>query len=242
MPNSPPRLRRGVFRQVHNPRTAGLKADEWITAVEGWSLAQLAEKRMPTLAELDAAAPNNPVLLIALGVGGLGTPQPPGSTNARGKTWLTGQGVMVSEGGLLQGPALNAAYDALRAAQPFEDRKRGMADVLSYHASMGVTTQIDNAGPWPPMPKLANVVRTGAGGHSLIDPVSGYLPHLALDREGKLPARLRLLFYSLDMTPEVPYLRARLDNQMMGFGNDWLRGGGRVVHDERVLGGTRKAD
>jgi predicted amidohydrolase YtcJ len=76
------------------------------------------------------------------------------------------------------------------------------------------------------MPKLANVVRTGAGGPSLIDPVTGYLPHLALDREAHLPSRMRLLFYSLDMTPEVPYLRARLDNQMMGFGDDWLRVGG----------------
>jgi predicted amidohydrolase YtcJ len=66
-------------------------------------------------------------------------------------------------------------------------------------------------------------VRTAAGGPSMIDPVTGYLPHLVLDREGRMPARLRLLFYSLDLTPEVPYLRARLDNQMMGFGNDWLR-------------------
>jgi predicted amidohydrolase YtcJ len=204
-------------------RAASLKAGEWITTVEGWSLAQLAEKRMPTIAELDAAAPGNPVLLIALGVGGLGAPQPPVSTNTRGKTWLTGKGVMVSDAGLLQPAALNAAYDALRAVQTFEDRKRGIADVLSYHAGMGVTTQIDNAGPWPPMPKLANVVRTGTGGPSLIDPVMGYLPHLALDREEKLPGRLRILFYSLDMTPEVPYLRARLDNQMMGFGSDWLR-------------------
>jgi predicted amidohydrolase YtcJ len=57
----------------------------------------------------------------------------------------------------------------------------------------------------------------------MIDPVTGYLPHLALDREERLPSRMRLLFYSLDMTPEVPYLRARLDNQMMGFGDDWLR-------------------
>ena len=204
-------------------RAAGLKAGDWITTVEGWSLAQLAEKRMPTLAELDAASPDNPVLLMSLGVGGLGAPQPPASTNTRGKSWLTGKGVTVSDAGLIAGPALNAAYDALRSVQTFEDRKRGMADVLSYTASMGITTQIDAAGPWPPMPKLANVVRTGNGGPSLIDPVTGYLPHLALDREGRMPARLRLLFYALDMTPEVPYLRARLENQMMNFGDDWLR-------------------
>jgi predicted amidohydrolase YtcJ len=207
-------------------RAAGLKRGDWITAVEGWSLAQLEEKRMPTLTELDAAAPNNPVLIMALGVGGLGSEGPPASTNSQAKAWLNGKGVTVSDAGLVSGAALNAAYDALRATMTFEDRKRGLAEAISYTASMGITTQIDNAGPWPPMPKLANVVRTGTGGPSLIDPVTGYLPHLALDREARLPARLRLLFYSLDMTPEVPYLRARLENQMMGFGDDWLRVGG----------------
>ena len=207
-------------------RAAGLKPGEWITTVEGWSLGQLKEKRMPTLAELDTAAPNNPVLLIALGVGGLGSEGPPASTNTAGKTWLAGKGVTVSDAGFVSGAALNATYDALRTTMTFEDRKRSLADALSYMASMGVTSQIDNAGPWPPMPKLANIVRTGVGGPSLIDPVTGYLPHLALDREGQLPSRMRLLFYSLDMTPEVPYLRARLDNQMMGFGGDWLRVGG----------------
>jgi predicted amidohydrolase YtcJ len=207
-------------------RAAGLKTGEWITTVEGWSLGQLKEKRMPTLAELDSAAPNNPILLIALGPGGLGSEGPPASTNTLGKNWLAGKGVTVSDAGLVSGAAVNAAYDALRATMTFEDRKRSLADALSYMASMGVTNQIDNAGPWPPMPKLANVVRTGVGGPSLIDPVTGYLPHLALDHEGRLPSRMRLLFYSLDMTPEVPYLRARLDNQMMAFGSDWLRVGG----------------
>jgi predicted amidohydrolase YtcJ len=204
-------------------RAASLKPGDWITSVEGWSLAQLKEKRMPTLAELDVAAPGNPVLLIALGVGGLGAEAPPASTNTRGKIWLTGKGIAVNDAGLVSGSALNEAYDALRATMTFEDRKRSMTDVLSYMASMGVTTEIDNAGPWPPMPNLANIVRTAAGGPSMIDPVTGYLPHLALDREGRLPARMRLLFYSLDMTPEIPYLRQRLDNQMMGLGDDWLR-------------------
>src|SRR5262245_52776080 len=48
-------------------RAAGLKAGDWIIAVVGWSTAFLAEKRMPTIAELDAAAPENPVLLLSDG-------------------------------------------------------------------------------------------------------------------------------------------------------------------------------
>jgi predicted amidohydrolase YtcJ len=214
-------------------RASGLKPGDWITSVEGWSIAQLAEKRMPTVAELDAAAPANPVLLIGLGVGGLGTPLQ-ASTNTRGKMWLASKGVAVNDTGLVEERALAAAFDALRATMTFEDRKRSLADVLRFTASMGITTHIDNAGPWPPMPELAKVVRTGAGGANIVDPATGYLPHLSLEREGRLPARMRLMFYSLDLTPEVPYLRARLDNQMMGFGSDWLRVNG---VGEQIAGG-----
>ena len=45
-------------------RTKTVKAGEFITAMGGWTPAQLAENRLPTLAELDAAAPNNPVLVF----------------------------------------------------------------------------------------------------------------------------------------------------------------------------------
>jgi predicted amidohydrolase YtcJ len=58
---------------------------------------------------------------------------------------------------------------------------------------------------------------------------------VALDREGRLPGRLRLLFYSRDLTPEVPLLKERFDNQMMEFGSDWLRVSG---VGERVVGGA----
>ncbi len=98
--------------------------------------------------------------------------------------------------------------------------------MLTYTASMSLSTHIDNGGPWPLRPELSNVVRTGGPAAHVLDPYAGYLPHVALEREGRLTARMRLLFYSLDLTPDVPYLRARLDNQMMDFGNDWLRVGG----------------
>jgi predicted amidohydrolase YtcJ len=59
------------------------------------------------------------------------------------------------------------------------------------------------------------------------------LPQVALEREGRLPGRLRVLLYSRDVTPQLPLLRARLDNQMMGFGSDWLRVSG---VGERIAG------
>jgi predicted amidohydrolase YtcJ len=204
-------------------RAARLKEGEWITAIEGWSFLHLAEKRMPTLAELDAAAPANPVLLESHGAGGLGMPTPPPVTNTRGKTWLAGKGLEVSDTGIVSEHAFTAAFNALRATMTVEDRKRGMADVLNFTSSMGLTTHTDNGGPWPPMPEAAKVAAVGDGGANIVDPFTGYLPILALDREGRLPGRLRLMFYSRNLTPEVPYLRARLDNQIMGFGNDWVR-------------------
>jgi predicted amidohydrolase YtcJ len=206
-------------------RAAGVKPGEWVTSLGGWSVAHVAEKRMPTAAELDAAAPNHAVLLVLAGQG---------STNTRGKTWLVGKGVNVGDTGVLSGPESIAALNALRATMTFEDRKRALRDLLAYYSGMGVTTHIDNGGPRPPMPELAGIARSGDGGLNSLDPVTGYLPHVALEREGRLPGRLHLMFYSLDLTPELPFLKQRLDNQMIGLGSDWLRING---VGERVAGG-----
>src|SRR5919106_921395 len=115
---------------------------------------------------------------------------------ARGRTWLSARNVTVGDGGGLAGPESIAALNALRATMTFEDQKRTVGDLLAYYASMGVTTHIDNGGPRPPAPGLAKVSRTSDGGLNTLDPATGYLPQLALDREGRLPGRLRLLFYS----------------------------------------------
>ena len=73
-------------------RTKTVKAGQWITAMGGWTAAQFAENRLPTLAELDAAAPNNPVLVFNSFFG-------PAVTNTPGKTFLTGKGITVDAGG-----------------------------------------------------------------------------------------------------------------------------------------------
>jgi predicted amidohydrolase YtcJ len=211
-------------------RTATVDRGAWVTSLGGWSPGHLAEKRMPTAGELDAAAPDHPVLLMIAGQA---------VTNTPGRTWLSARNVAVGDSGALPGPASIAAINALRATMTFEDQKRTIRDLLAYYASMGVTTHIDNGGPRPPAPGLAKVSRMSDGGLNLLDPATGYRPQLALDREGRLPGRLRLLFYSFDLTPELPLLRSRLDNQMMGFGNDWIRVAG---VGERVGGGDGPGD
>jgi predicted amidohydrolase YtcJ len=210
-------------------RAAGVKPGEWVTAYGGWSVAHLAEKRMPTAAELDAAAPNHPVLLFHP------APLPAGHalTNSLAKAWLVGKRITVADTGMLSERDAAAALNLLRATMTFEDRKRSIRDVLAYFSSLGLTTTIDNAGAWPPTPALANLVEAGDGGMQTLDPYTGYLPQLALEREGQLPGRLRVMLYSRDVTPQLPLLRARLDNQMMGFGSDWLRVGG---VGERIAG------
>src|SRR5581483_5759677 len=45
----------------------------------------------------------------------------------------------------------------------------------------------------------------------------------ALHREGKLTARLRLYFLSMDTKPDVPMLKQRLLNNLDGLGDDILR-------------------
>ena len=45
-------------------RAKGVPAGEFITSMGGWNPAQFAEKRLPTLAELDTALPNHPVLVF----------------------------------------------------------------------------------------------------------------------------------------------------------------------------------
>jgi predicted amidohydrolase YtcJ len=211
-------------------RAATVDRGAWVTSLGGWSVAPLAEKRMPSAAELDAAAPDHPVLLMIAGQG---------VTNTRGKAWLAARNVPVGASGMLAGPDSIAALNALRATMTFEDQKRTIRDLLAYYASMGVTTHIDNGGPRPPMPALARVSRTSDGGLNTLDPATGYLPQLALDREGRLPGRLRVLFYSFDLTTELPLLRSRLDNQMMGLGNDWIRVAG---VGERIAGGDGPGD
>ena len=206
-------------------RAATVPAGEWVTSLGGWSLVHIAGRRMPTGAALDAAVTTHPVLLVLAGSG---------SANTAGRTWLTGRGVKFNEDGTLTGEAAAAALNTLRATMTFEDQKRGLRDLLAYYASMGVTTHVDNGGPAPPSHAIPGLTRAGDGALNALDPINGYRPHVALEREGRLAGRLRLMFYSLDVTPAVPILKHRLDNQLTGFGNDWLRVNG---VGERIVGG-----
>ena len=200
-------------------RTKTVKAGEWITAMGGWTPAQFAENRLPTLAELDAAAPNNPVLVFNSFTG-------PSTTNTLGRTFFTGKGITVDAAGNIaaNGPSL-AALNALRAIQTFDDKKQGTLDAMAYSASVGVTTNVDMGGfviPGTPNTQDSDQFDTLASW----DPFTAYDPLLALSDEGKVSVRVRIFFLSMDNNPDVPLTTQRVLNAFSNFGDDMVRSSG----------------
>jgi predicted amidohydrolase YtcJ len=197
-------------------RAKSVPAGEFITAMGGWNPAQFAEKRLPTLAELDAAAPNHPVLVFLSFTG-------PAVTNTLGQNFFSGKGIEVSPIGLITSNAPSiAALNALRVIQTFDDKKRGTLDALAYSASVGVTTNVDmGAFVIPGLPDIQDSF--AFDGLASADPFHMYDTFLALHKEKKMSARLRVFFLSMDTQPKIPLLTQRLLNVFGGFGDDMLR-------------------
>ncbi|MDP9049614.1 MAG: amidohydrolase family protein [Acidobacteriota bacterium] len=198
-------------------KSKALGPGEWITAIDGWSPEQLAEKRMPTLSDLDAASSSIPIY-VQIGFDG------PAATNSAGKAFFEHKGIEVgADGSIAANEPTDAAYKTLAATRTFADEKREAADVMAYAASVGLTMSDDKGGPWstdtPGAQGLAEVSnRTNA-----LNPFTEYDPFLALARDGKMSMRLRIFFYMQDTTADLPFLKARLNNQFHDFGDDWLR-------------------
>lgn len=198
-------------------RAAALPAGEWLTSIGGFDINQFVPPpgapRFPTLAELDAAAPNHPVYLQQSFAG-------PGATNSLGKQFFEQQGVEVGEDGAIAGgfqtpnPATHALH-ALRQLQTFADMKRGTLDALRYAASLGLTTHLDQGG-FP-------ATGTAADGAAHFDRYRAYDALLALHAEGTLPNRVRLNFLHMETDEATPELAARLANAFPRFGDDRLK-------------------
>ena len=107
-------------QNVLRERARGVPEGAFITAIGGLQPRQFAENRLPTLAELDAAAPQHPVYIHVAFNG-------PAVTNSLGKTFFESKGVAVAANGLIavNGPTWDA-LDALRAGWTLADTKRTM--------------------------------------------------------------------------------------------------------------------
>ncbi|HEY7446107.1 MAG TPA: amidohydrolase family protein [Vicinamibacterales bacterium] len=204
------------LQAVLKARAKSVPAGGFITSMGGWNPAQFAEKRLPTLAELDQAVPDHPVLVYQAFAG-------PAATNTRGRAFLSGKGVAVSDTGAIEANAPSlAALNALRAVQTFEDKKRGTMDAMAYSARVGVTTNADmGAFNLPGTPDLQGSFE--ADTLASANQFRMYDAFLALHKEGKMTTRLRIYFLTMDSRPETPVLAERLRNSFNGFGDDMLK-------------------
>lgn len=192
--------------------SAQVPPGEVITAVGTVSAMQFTERRLPDRSELDAI--DRPVYLQ--GAQG-GT-----RTNSAGRAWLERHGITdiaddgtVGRGGV--GPALQTLRRELLTP---ETRVRTALGALEYYASLGITTHRDLG---------AFHAEEPAGGIASENTYTMHAPFLTLDREGRLPVRVRLEFLHQDppdADPPLPTLSQRLRNSFPFFGNDWLRTGG----------------
>src|SRR5258708_22002946 len=110
-------------------REMEVRDGEVSTCVGGWNIDGLAEKRLPTLAELDAAALNHAVYLSTTGAGGA-------VTNSVGRAFFQNHGVTVTINAA-GAATLNAgqAFAALQAVQTDSDRQRGTAEAVDFAPS-----------------------------------------------------------------------------------------------------------
>jgi hypothetical protein len=197
-------------------RAQTVKAGEFITAMGGWTPAQFAENRFPTLSELDVAAPVNPVLVFNSFTG-------PAVVNTLGRNFFISKGITVDPAGNIaaNAPSL-AALNALRAIQTFDDKVRGTLDAMAYSASVGVTTNVDMGGfviPGTPNIQDSDVFDTLASW----DPFTAYDPLLALYDQHQVSVRVRIFFLSMDHNPDVPLTTQRVLNAFSSFGDGMVR-------------------
>jgi hypothetical protein len=90
---------------------------------------------------------------------------------------------------------------------------------LEYYARLGVTTHRDCGAFHSDEP---------SGGLASENTYTMHNPFLALHRERKMPARLRIEFLNQDSptaNPPLPTLSQRLRNSFPFFGDDWIRTG-----------------
>ncbi|MFD7829657.1 amidohydrolase [Kitasatospora sp. NPDC059803] len=185
---------------------------QWVRVVGGWSAEQFAERRLPTPAELNEAAPDTPVFVLHLYQSAIlnraalravgytrDTPDPKGSQIVRGRGGEP-------NGMLLAAPSALVLYSTLAKAPVLEgeDRATSTRHFLRELNRFGLTSAIDAAGGFQSFPEnYATVTR--------------------LAREGLLT--LRIAYHLFPQTPgqELDDLTRWIETVRPGDGDAWLR-------------------
>ena len=126
-------------------RAKAIPRGAWVTTIGGFHRNQLFPRgqnpRLPTLVELDMAAPDHPVYISESFMG-------PSATNSLGRGFFERQTppVPVGEDGSIATGSQSTGLATLALRQTlltFEQRKRGAIDAMTYGLGLGITTHLD---------------------------------------------------------------------------------------------------
>ncbi|HEY7165723.1 MAG TPA: amidohydrolase family protein [Candidatus Binatia bacterium] len=181
---------------------------EFITCTGGWNRNGLAEKRLPTVAELDAAAPRNPVFFSETGGGGQAV------TNSAGIAFFQSKGVTVNTAtGVLSAAS---GFIALRQAELAGDpavsnRLTGTKEVIDFTNGLGMTCvhEVGGNGGF-------------TGNPSLFVDLEPYDQAMDLWRQGNLNMRMRIFLYS-DFDTGYGVAHDRVVSNFIRTGDDVFR-------------------
>ena len=144
---------------------------QWVRVIGGWNEWQFAEKRMPTLDELNRAAPETPVIVLHLydsalmnraALRALGfdssTPNPPGGLIARDASGEP-TGLLIAE------PSAFILYSTIARAPKlsFDDQLNSSRHFMRELNRFGVTSVGDAGGGWQNYPEDYGVIQQLAG-------------------------------------------------------------------------------
>ncbi len=190
-------------------------AGHWVRVVGGWTADQFTEQRVPTVSELNAAAPDTPVLVLHLYQSGIlnraaveaigftkETPNPPGGEIIRDHAGNP-------TGLLLAAPAPFVLYAAL-AKPPALDPDQQVNSTRHFMRELnrfGLTSAIDAAG----------------GSQNFPD---NYGPVMQLAEAGELTVRLAYHLLPQTAGQELDDLRRWIGMVRPGQGDQWLRANG----------------
>ncbi|MCX5401666.1 amidohydrolase [Streptomyces sp. NBC_00102] len=185
---------------------------QWVRVVGGWSAEQFAERRLPTVAELNAAAPDTPVFVLhlyqsavlnraALKAAGhtRDTPDPKGGQIVRGRDGEP-------TGMLLAAPSALILYSTLAKAPVLEDADQKISTLhfLRELNRFGLTSAIDAAGGFQNFPENYSTVAE-------------------LAEEGRLSLRIAYHLFPQTAGQEVDDLKRWIEMTRTEDGDEWLR-------------------
>ncbi|MEL6183716.1 MAG: amidohydrolase [Myxococcota bacterium] len=143
-------------------------APQWVRVVGGWSEFQFEERRMPTLEEINAAAPDTPVFILHLyarallnraAVRALGYDRNPPPDFDRGLVQTDEKGR--ATGMLIAKPSALILYKSLAAAPKLsrEDQKNSTRQFMLELNRLGVTSAIDAGGGGQNYPEDYSIIK-----------------------------------------------------------------------------------